>query len=539
MKKQLLIPIFLAAMALPVCVNRGTAAVNADFIGEYGQNDRKAYIEHAQKVQDQLAEEGFVLLKNKDNFLPMQAQGKKITLAGKSSNNLAGGGAGSGSGSTSSDVKGYHMDESLKEVGFELNQQIMDFYGKWNSGRWSNNSASGAGRTNGNNGWKGNSEVTIGETPISSYSAELLATLDEYKDAAIQVITREGSEGCDVKTCNAHDSIKTHNSAEKVSDRHALQLSENEEALLEELGKHTDNIIIVINSSNIFECNVFENNDKVKAVIWVGNPGDRGIRALGRILNGDVNPSGRTVDTWGRDFTKDPTYQNFSDNAQTNLVEVNGKEYYYPQDTMFNNDGTPVKSEGSYNGDPKWEVESAKVVEAGLNGVRPSAYVSYEEGIYVDYRYYETRYADMAKKNQKNADRWYESDEGVIYPFGYGLSYTSFQQKIVSSNIDHKILKSGNMKVEVEVEVKNTGRVAGKEVVQLYWKAPYTPGGIEKAYNSLCAFDKTDMLQPGDSQTLKLSFNTQEVANYDFTDANDNVRTHIESCTCHLPKAQY
>ena len=189
---------------------------------------------------------------------------------------------------------------------------------------------------------------------------------------------------------------------------------------------------------------------------------------------------------------------------------------------MFNHDGSPVKSEGSYVGDPKWKVQDQYVVQSGLNGVRPSSFISYEEGIYLDYRYYETRYADMYKANKKEANNWYDSEEGVIYPFGYGLSFTSFSQKIVSSNIDHKILKSGNMKVEVKVEVKNTGSVAGKEVVQLYWKAPYFAGGIEKAYNSLCAFGKTDMLEPGQSEVVTLTFNTQEVANYDFMDKNGN-----------------
>ena len=533
MKKQLLIPIFLAALALPVCLNKGISANDAEFIGEYGRNDRKAYIEHAQGVQDQLAEEGFVLLKNKDSFLPFAAEGKKITLAGKSSNNLACGGAGSGSGSVSSDVKGYHMDEALKEVGFELNQKVLDFYGSWNGTRWSNNSASGSGRTNGNDGWKGNSEVTIGETPISSYSAELLASMDEYNDAAIQVITREGSEGCDVKTCNAHDSKKTNSSTEKVSDRHALQLSENEEALLEELGNHTDNIIIVINSSNIFECEQLENNDKVKAIIWVGNPGDRGIRAVGRIITGLVNPSGRTVDTWGRDFREDPTFQNFSDNSQTNLVTLsNGKQYYAPQDTMFAADGAPMLSFGTdknykSHSSPRWDSnrggEEAKVVSGGINGVKPAAYVSYEEGIYVDYRYYETKYADMAKENKAQADAWYGSEKGVLYPFGYGLSYTSFEQKIVKTSIKKgaKVAKDKEV-IGVTVEVKNTGSIAGKETVQLYFKAPYTKGGIEKADHVLCAFGKTGLLEPGKSEKVHLSFYLQDVANYDFQDKNGN-----------------
>ena len=544
MKKQLLIPIFLAALTLPACLNKGLSANNAEFLGEYGQNDKAKYIEHASKVQDTLAEEGFVLLKNKDNFLPMQ-QGKKITLAGKSSPNLARGGAGSGSGSVSSGVDDYqlvggadgHVKGALEEAGFEVNKKLVEFYGTWkwsnNRASWSSNSKSGADRTNGNDGWKGNSEVTIGETPLSSYTEELLATMDEYNDAAIQVITREGSEGCDVKTCNAHDSKKTNSSTEKISDRHALQLSENEEALLGELGKHTDNIIILINSSNVFECEQLENNDKVKAIIWVGNPGDRGIRAVGKILNGEVNPSGRTVDTWGRDFREDPTFQNFSDNSQTNEVTLsNGKTYYAPQDTMLAADGAPMLSYGTDkaykdHNSPRWDSarggQEAKVVSGGINGVKPAAYVSYEEGIYVDYRYYETKYADMAAKNKKEADEWYASKKGVMYPFGYGLSYTSFEQKIVKANIKKgaKVAKNKEV-IGVTVEVKNTGKVAGKEAVQLYFKAPYKKGGIEKADHVLCAFGKTKLLQPGETEKVYLSFYLQDVAHYDFADKNGN-----------------
>ena len=550
MKKKVLIPIFLAAIALPVCLNKGFSPVSADYIGEYGVNqskDRESYIEHASKVQDQLAEEGFVLLKNKDNYLPRKTEGMKVTLAGKSSVNLARGGAGSGSGSVSSGVDDYQLAESaeghvkgaLNEVGMELNQKLIEFYGTWtynaqrNSVSFSNNSKSGSGRANGNDGWKGNSQVVIGETPLSSYTDELLASMDEYNDAAIQVISREGSEGCDVKTCNAHDSKATNSSAEKISDRHALQLSENEEALLEELGNHTDNIIVIINSSNIFECEQLQNNDKVKAIIWVGNPGDRGIRAVGRIINGDVNPSGRTVDTWARDFTKDPTFQNFSDNSQTNEVTLsNGKTYYAPQDTMFAADGAPMLSYGTdknykQHSAPRWDSarggEEAKVVSGGINGVKPAAYVSYEEGIYVDYRYYETRYADMAKENKASADEWYNGEEGVLYPFGYGLSYTTFSQKIVKANIKKGSTVDENNKVlALTVEVKNTGKVAGKEAVQLYFKAPYTSGGIEKADHVLCAFGKTGLIQPGKTEKVELSFYLQDVANYDFMDSNGN-----------------
>ena len=507
-----MIPVFMAGMVLPLALaSNQVSPVKASFLGYSSQND---YLAHGLEVNAQLADEGMVLLKNQDDFLPMSGA-EKISVVGKSSTNLVKGGGGSGDASVSSGVHYIDLQESLTTAGFEINPNLTSFY--------KDNNASGSGRTNGNSGWKGLSEVTIGETPMSSYSDALKSSMEsDYNDAAIMVISREGSEGCDVKSCNAHDSIKTNNSFEAVSHKHALQLSDNEQDLFDYITENFENVIVLINSGNIFQCDQFENNDAVKAVIWMGSVGDVGAGAVGRILTGEVNPSGRTVDTWARDFTKDPTFQNFSDNAQTNLVKEGDKEYYFPQDTMFNADGTPVKSEGSAKGDPRWEDEEHKVVEAGLNGVRPSSYVAYEEGIYYDYRYYETRYADMAKKSKKNANKWYEGEEGVIYPFGYGLSYTKFSQKIVSSNLQQKLLKSGNLEVEVNVEVKNTGKVAGKEVVQLYWKAPYYKDGIEKAYNTLCAFDKTKMLEPGESQVLKLKFNTQEVANYDFMDKNGN-----------------
>ncbi len=513
MKKKLLIPVFLAALALPLSLSNKVTGLDAQFIGYDNLTD---YLAHGVEVNGQLADEGFVLLKNQDDFLPMSGS-EKISVVGKSSTNLVLGGSGSGAASTSSGVHEIQLNESLTTVGFEINPNMATFY----------RSASG-GRTNGNSSWKGLSEVTIGETPFSEYTPAVKASMEEdYNDAAIMVISREGSEGCDVKTCNAHDSKKTNTSYEAISHKHALELSDNEQDLFDYITDKFENVIILVNSGNVFECDQFENNDAVKAVIWIGCPGDVGTGAVGRILTGEVNPSGRTVDTWARDFTQDPTFQNFSDNAQTNLVTRGGKEYYFPQDTMFNADGSPVKSEGTANGNPTYEDQEAKVVNYGLNGVRPSAYVSYEEGIYVDYRYYETKYADLAKDNQSTADDWYNGEgskegTGVVYPFGYGLSYTEFSQKIVSSNIDHKLLKSGNMKVEVKVEVKNIGNRAGKEVVQLYWKAPYTAGGIEKADRVLCAFDKTDMLEPNESQTLTLTFDTQDFADYDCFDANNN-----------------
>ena len=524
MKKKILIPVFLAALALPLALQQSSDDALAEFIGE--TTDRAAYIQIGTAVNNQMAEEGFVLLKN-DGFLPMQPG--KASLAGRSSFSIARGGAGSGASSPSSGVDAYDIEKSLTEVGFTVNPTLKAFY--------ADSSKSGIGRTNGNDGWKGNSQVQIGETPRSCYSQTELDSLKQYNDVAIQVITREGSEGCDVKMIDARDfdprANGTNVSATPLDDitkKHALELSDNEADLLALLEENFDHVIIIINSSNIFECDVFENDPKVSGVLWIGNPGDVGPAAIGKILTGAVNPSGRTVDTWARDFREDPTFQNFSDNAGTNedIIKLNDSSYYgktptyAPQDTMFNADGTPTRSYGTLKGyndtsNPRWLDAGTKVMQGGINGVKPSAYVSYEEGIYLDYRYYETYYADLAKEDAAAADAWYDGQKGVVYPFGYGLSYTEFDQKIVRAKID-----TDKGIGEVTVKVTNIGEVAGKDAVQLYWKAPYFTGEIEKADHVLCAFDKTDNLDQGESQYIHLSFYLQDVANYDFLDSNNN-----------------
>ena len=516
MKKKLLIPLFLAGIAIPTLASKNEIqCVDAAFIGEFGE--REAYIEHATKVATQLAEEGFVLLKN-DGTLPLK-KGSKITLAGKASVDMVRGGQGAGSMRISSGVNSYDFEKSLDEAGFTVNKTALEFYRNVPHGR-----------TNGNFSWSGYSEVTIGEVPIENIlqDNELLDSFREYNDLAIQVIGREGSEGCDILTIDATDSTKF-----GQSEKHALELSDNEQALFDELHNNFDNILIIINSSNIFECDQFMDDPKVAGILWVGNPGDVGPKAIGEIISGDVNPSGRTVDTWTRDFTKDPTFQNFSDNRQNTGVIIpqhKGRMAHQSADTMFNADGTPMRDYGvnktytdtenpSYIEEPEY-----KVVAGGLNGVRPASFISYEEGIYTDYRYYETRYADMCiEEGKRAADEWYNSDEGVVFPFGYGESYTTFDQKIVRVNpSNNSIITEKDDLVEVSVKITNTGPCAGKDVVQLYWKAPYTKGGIEKANHVLCAFGKSDVIQPGNSEYVHLTFHLQDVANYDYNDANNN-----------------
>ncbi len=529
MKKKIMF--IMGALLLPVALvslnnNDCDLAIHRNkYYGEY--TDRDNYIKYGEKLNGRMADEGFVLLKN-DGFLPM-AKGLKLSVVGKSSTNLSRGGAGSGSGSISRGVTGIDLQQSLVDAGFVINDALTEFY--------NDKALSGDGRKNGNTNWRGISQVEIGETPMNSYSSELIDSLDDYNDAIIQVITREGSEGCDVKMVDARDN----NTDYPLTSKHALELTDNEQALFDEAKKHTDHIIIVINSSNIFECDNFMKDPKVSGVLWIGNPGDVGPGAVGRILCGDVNPSGRTVDTWARDFTKDPTYQNFSDNQQHNpAINPTELQGYAPIDTMLNPDGTPMRSYGTYkaytdyNNIPygadyelthipqQFSIDN-KIMPGGVNGVKPAAYISYEEGVYLDYRYYETVYADMLSTSKKEADAWYNGEEGVVYPFGYGLSYTTFDQEIVWTNKKKgSTLTEKDEIIELSVKVTNTGKVSGKDVVQAYWKAPYIKGGIEKADHVLCAFGKTKTIEPGKSEIVNLKFHLQDVANYDAFDKNNN-----------------
>ena len=494
------------------------------FIADLQYTEQTAYNKKAMALNIKLCEEGMVLLKNKDIALPLADDIVNVSVFGKSSVSLQYGGGGSGGGSIAQGITEVTIQKSLKDAGYNVNPKLTAFY--------DDDHLSEVPRTNGNHGWKGESEATVGETSLSKYTDDVLNSIEEYKDAAIMVIARGGTEGADCKTYDARDHDDEHDSehlcdpeSKKLSERHYLELSKNEEDLLGMIkSKGFKKIVVLINSGNAFECAALDADDAVDAVLWMGVPGANGAAAVGEILNGTVNPSGRTVDTWERDFTKNPTFQNFADNSQHNIDPVTKKEY--AADTMFNVDGSPVNSSSTVRRDDgavRWANEEHKVVVGGLNGVRAASYVSYEEGVYMDYRYYETMYADkLAKLGQAAADEWYNGQEGVIDPFGHGLSYTSFEQTIVDCSASGAILHKSSEQVTITVKVKNTGDVPGKDVVQVYWHAPYYAGQIEKASEVLCAFDKTDMLDPGEEQTLKLSFYLQDVANYDCFDANKN-----------------
>lgn len=411
---------------------------------------------NAQEVNLKLAEEGFVMLKNENAALPMN-KGARISVFSKNSVNLSYGGSGSGGFDTSNNKNLY---ESLNDAGFVTNPTLKNFYESSQSGPV--RTANSSDLDNGDN-----QKIATAETPQSKYTDAVRNSYADYSDAALVVITRIGGEGFDLPRYQG-------DSEGAVSlDSHYLELDQNEIDLLTAVTDGTfKRVVVVFNTPSSFEATFLKDSayaafaDKIDAAVWIGFTGSNGITALGEILNGDVNPSGRLVDTWAADFTKNPSFVNFGTGCLPDTTDKYDGGMYYS--------------------------------------------VDYEEGIYVGYRYYETR-------GETDGEDWYNAN--VVYPFGYGLSYTTFDWTVGDASASE--IELGTT-ITVPVTVKNTGSVAGKEVVQLYASAPYTLGGIEKAHKVLVGFAKTKLLQPGESETVTVSFDPYSAASYDYRDANSN-----------------
>lgn len=411
---------------------------------------------NAQEVNLKLAEEGFVLLKNENAALPMN-KGARISVFSKNSVNLSYGGSGSGGFDTSNNKNLY---ESLNDAGFVTNPTLKRFYESSQSG--SVRTANSSDLDNGDN-----QKIATAETPQSKYTDAVKNSYADYSDAALVVITRIGGEGFDLPRYQG-------DSEGAVSvDSHYLELDQNEIDLLTAVTDGTfKRVVVVFNTPSSFEATFLKDSayaafaDKIDAAVWIGFTGSNGITALGEILNGDVNPSGRLVDTWAADFTKNPSFVNFGTGCLPDTTDKYDGGMYYS--------------------------------------------VDYEEGIYVGYRYYETR-------GETDGEDWYNAN--VVYPFGYGLSYTTFNWTVGDASASE--IELGTT-ITVPVTVKNTGSVAGKDVVQLYASAPYTLGGIEKAHKVLVGFAKTKLLQPGESEMVTVSFDPYSAASYDYRDANSN-----------------
>ena len=449
-KKSKILTALLALLGVVIiganyAVNMFVNVIDTYFAPSYADDAKIADAEKvSKKLVTEIQREGSVLLENKDNTLPLKDT-KKLNVFGISSVAITYGGSGSGSADESRNV---NLQQGLEDAGFEVNSDLSDFYKK-------NLPKKEGGNVFSLNG----GDYNIYEPTQDKYSEELVNSAKEFSDTALVVISRNGGEGADLP-----QNMAEYKQGDK--DKHYLELQEVEKDMLAMVEKNFDKVVVLVNSSNAMELG-FLKDAGVDAALWIGGPGLSGLTAIGEILNGEVSPSGRVVDTYAYDLESNPTYWNTGDFTYSN-------------------------SEYEKTG---WDGKKEKAFQK---------FVDYQEGIYLGYRYYETRFVDNATGKVDEA----AYDQTVQYPFGYGLSYTTFDQEITS-------MKEKGDQIEVNVKVTNTGDVAGKEVAQVYYTAPYTAGGIEKSHVVLAGFDKTEVLEPGASEEMTIAFDRDDLASYD------------------------
>ena len=437
-------------LAVVVCVNMICFGPMSTLIGLATGNGTLSdeTNEEAAEVAEEIMEDGIVLLKN-ESLLPLN-ETKKLNIFGWESINPAYGGAGSGGINDLYDI--VSLNQGLENAGFSINQELVDFY--------NNYGADDPEMSIQKQSW------TLPEPPVDTYSDELIKSAKEYSDVAVVVLSRKAGEGHNDIPMDVRKAAYDNNSDEYddfPEGEHYLQLSQTERDMVDMVCSNFDNVIVVYNGANQFELGFADEYPQIKSVVWCPGTGNVGFNALGKVFSGEVNPSGKTPDTFIYDMTTAPWWNNAEKTEYTNLADL-----------------------------------AVEGMNAGTAQVYAPAFTNYVEGIYVGYKYYETAAQEGA----------IDYDKTVQYPFGYGLSYTEFEQKMGE-------LEEKDGQISVDVEVTNTGDVAGKDVVEVYYEPPYTNGGIEKSSANLIEFAKTDLLQPGESQTVTVTFSIEDMASYD------------------------
>ena len=441
-------------LAVVVCVNMICFGPMSTLIGLATGNGTLSdeTNEEAAEVAEEIMEDGIVLLKN-ESLLPLN-ETKKLNIFGWESINPAYGGAGSGGINDLYDI--VSLNQGLENAGFSINQELVDFY--------NNYGADNPEMSIQKQSW------TLPEPPVDTYSDELIKSAKEYSDVAVVVLSRKAGEGHNDIPMDVRKAAYDNNSDEYddfPEGEHYLQLSQTERDMVDMVCSNFDNVIVIYNGANQFELGFADEYPQIKSVVWCPGTGNVGFNALGKVFSGEVNPSGKTPDTFIYDMTTAPWWNNAEKTEYTNLADM-----------------------------------AVEGMNAGTAQVYAPAFTNYVEGIYVGYKYYETAAQEGA----------IDYDKTVQYPFGYGLSYTEFEQKMGE-------LEEKDGQISVDVEVTNTGDVAGKDVVEVYYKPPYTNGGIEKSSANLIEFEKTNLLQPGESQTVTVTFSIEDMASYDENNA--------------------
>ena len=461
-------------LALTIVINlicTGPMSTMLDLVSGSGTINEETSAK-ATELVNEITAEGVVLAKDEDNVLPV-ASGSKLNVFGWSSTNPCYGGTGSGALNTAYPVT--DLLTGLHDAGIETNEELSKFYTDYKADRPSVGMVE--------------QDWTLPEPNVNLYTDEMMENAKAFSDTAMVVITRVGGEGADLPTDMASvvdgswirrvaqaygsergtayyngtydDSLNEGNDWDKGD--HFLQLSNREEDLLDLVTSNFDNVILVYNGANAFQMDFLKDYPQIKGVLLCPGTGQSGFEGFGKVVSGEVNPSGRTADTYVSDLTAAPWWNNFGDFKYTNTEDLNSDASFF---------------------DPE--------------GTTPS-FVNYVEGIYVGYKFYETA-ADEGLINY---------DDEVVFPFGYGLSYTSFTKEMSS-------ITSDGTNLNFTVTVTNTGSAAGKDVVEIYSNPPYTNGGIEKASANLLDFAKTNELAPGESQTMEFSIPVEDLASYDY-----------------------
>ena len=441
-------------LAVVVCVNMICFGPMATLIGLATGNGTLSdeTNEEAAEVAEEIMKDGIVLLKN-ESLLPLN-ETKKLNIFGWESINPAYGGAGSGGINDLYDI--VSLNQGLENAGFSINQELVDFY--------NNYGADNPEMSIQKQSW------TLPEPPVDTYSDELIKSAKEYSDVAVVVLSRKAGEGHNDIPMDVRKAAYDNNSDEYddfPEGEHYLQLSQTERDMVDMVCSNFDNVIVIYNGANQFELGFADEYPQIKSVVWCPGTGNVGFNALGKVFSGEVNPSGKTPDTFIYDMTTAPWWNNAEKTEYTNLADM-----------------------------------AVEGMNAGTAQVYAPAFTNYVEGIYVGYKYYETAAQEGA----------IDYDKTVQYPFGYGLSYTEFEQKMGE-------LEEKDGQISVDVEVTNSGDVAGKDVVEVYYNPPYTNGGIEKSSANLIEFAKTELLQPGKSQTVTVTFSIEDMASYDENNA--------------------
>lgn len=411
-------------------------------------------VSKANELAKEVQSEAITMLKNDDSNLPLS--NKKVNVFGWGSTNPVYGGTGSGS--MSDQYETVSLLDGMKQAGLKTNTELSKLYTDYRKDRPEVGMFA--------------QDWTLPEVPAKQYSDKLVSDAKDFSDEAVVVLTRVGGEGADLPTDMKAKGITYKNNSKDYDDfqkgESFLQLSKTERDMIDLVTSNFKKVTLVYNGANTFQFDFLNDYPQIQSVVWCPPAGQTGFSALGEVLAGETNPSGKTSDTFLKDLTKSVSYNNFGKFEYTNMADKAAKYKGFTGD-----DVTAIPG-----------------------------FVNYSEGIYVGYKFYETA-SDEGLINY---------DDTVAFPFGYGLSYTSFDQKLDS-------VKYKGGKVTVTATVTNTGDKAGKDVVEAYYNPPYTDGGIEKASKNLAGFEKTKELQPGESQKVTVKFDDDDMASYDYKGA--------------------